>query len=480
MGFPARTRIHERLPFPRPVRPEEHLQRSARSLIVPEKIRGYFHWRQTRRGRGEEQPGPSPDRPPLVFLASAPSVRLPAEVKIPRTEPLPDRYTIEVKLDESPGLSEGTACRAFLVEQAVLDRLRTRAAPAVVCREGRTLTLRDAVTWGVRASVAIAAGVASAAVVDEQRVAVLALSNEVLLWDTLSDETITVAEARENKGLWGLTAIVGGCFAWGNNAGEVTIFDPATCAKRIVSQHPAAVTALAALPDGRLAVGHRDGAVWVDGSIYVVPNGDPIGAVAAVGGRVALFASGGAVRVWTPGEKQAEALPVLANGLIGLPDGRLVTAGPSGLTLWDLEKGAWRVLSDEPARAVVAVPGPRLIKTTDDESLWSWNLRTGQDRLLQPGQAESGFMEPLAGGAMRPFLNVGGELALGQLLDHRLLSEEFAVQQAVSAMPELEGRLTGKRIVLEAAIPPDSPNISDRAWVVVVVDGSGRRPGWKA
>lgn len=81
---------------------------------------------------------------------------------------------------------------------------------------------------------------------------------------------------------------------------------------------------------------------------------------------------------------------------------------------------------------------------------------------------------------MRPFLNVGDELALGQLLDHRLLSEEFAVQQTVSAMPELEGRLTGKRIVLEAAIPHGSPNISDGAWVVVVVDGSGRRSGFPA
>ena len=450
------------------------------SLIVPEKIRGYFHWRQTRRARGEEQPGPSPDRPPLVFLAGAPPVRLQADVQLPRNEPLPDRYIIEVKLHESPGLPQGTACRVFLVEQVVLDRLRNRAAPAVVCREGTTLTLRDAATWEVRASIAIAAGIGSAAVVDEKRVAVLASSDKVLLWDTLSGETTTIAEAREDRGVWGVTATADGRIAWGNAAGEVTVFDPATRAKRIHSQHPAAVTALAALPDGRLAAGHRDGTMWVDDSKYVVPNGDPIGAIAAVRDRVAFFASGGVVRVWTPGEKQAEALPVLANGLTSLPDGRLVTAGPSGLTLWDLEKGAWRVLSDGPARAVVAIPGPRLIKTADDDSLWSWHLRAGQDRLLQPGRAESGFVEPLAGGTMRPFLNVGDELALGQLLDHRLLSEEFAVQQTVSAMPELEGRLTGKRIVLEAAIPHGSPNISDGAWVVVVVDGSGRRSGFPA
>jgi hypothetical protein len=52
-----------------------------------------------------------------------------------------------------------------------------------------------------------------------------------------------------------------------------------------------------------------------------------------------------------------------------------------------------------------------------------------------------------------------------------LSSEEFGVQQAVSALPELEGRLEGERVFLQADIPPGSPNISAGAWVVVVVGG---------
>jgi hypothetical protein len=209
----------------------------------------------------------------------------------------------------------------------------------------------------------------------------------------------------------------------------------------------------------------------VDGSKWADRSGDPIGAVVAVArGRVAYNVSGGAVRLWTPGAERAEPSPIVATGLAGLPDGRLVSAGPAGLTLWDLERVGWQVLSDGPARAVLAAPGPRLIKVAEDDSVWAWNLQTGQDRLLQPGGGATGWVEPLAGGALLPSLAGEDELALGQILDHRLLSEEFSVQQRLSALPELEGRLVGDRIVLEANIPAASPNISDRAWVVVVLD----------
>src|SRR5580704_13604581 len=78
------------------------------------KIRGYFYWRQFQVERGEEQSGPSPDCPPLVFRGGSPPVPLKARVSIPGPGPLPDRYTVEVELLEP--IAAGTACRAFIFE----------------------------------------------------------------------------------------------------------------------------------------------------------------------------------------------------------------------------------------------------------------------------------------------------------------------------------------------------------------------------
>jgi hypothetical protein len=275
------------------------------NLATHEKIRGYFYWRQTRRARGEEHPGPSPDRPPLVFRGGSPPVPLQADVTIPKTEPLPGRYAIEVTLrEQGDPLPVGAACRAFLVEQDVLERLRARATPAIVCREGESLTLRDLVTGQVRASIRLGRGILSAAVLDEQRVAVR-LSSAVRLWDTVSGTLNTVAEPLAEKTSW-------------------------------------------ELPASAAAIQDRCGA--------------------------------------------------------------------------------------------------------------------------HLGQGDN---EPLAVGSLRPALGRKDDVALAQLLDHRLLSEDFAVQQPIAALPELEGRLAGNRIVLEANIPPGSPNISDRARVVVVMDAPG-------
>ena len=100
------------------------------SLLPREKIRGYFYWRQTCRKWGEEQKGPSVSRPPLVFCGGAPPKQLNARVTIPREDPLPDHYTIEVTFLEPIDLPfGGVPCRAFIVEQGVLDRLRARCAP---------------------------------------------------------------------------------------------------------------------------------------------------------------------------------------------------------------------------------------------------------------------------------------------------------------------------------------------------------------
>jgi WD40 repeat protein len=295
---------------------------------------------------------------------------------------------------------------------------------------------------------------------------------ELRVWNSVRGEMETWVECREEDGNWGLVVSANGEVAWGNGTGKVIALDLATDRKRIVQQHRSPVTCLAALPDGRLASGHVDGVVCVGDTTFTDPNRAPIGAIAAVGdGRIAFSTSDGKVRVWSPGSDQLDTLPGLVSSLASLPDGRLVTAGVDGLVLWDQAvPSGRRVLSDAPAQCVLAAPGPRLIKVAEDDSLWAWNLQTGTDRLLQGHESGTAFVEPLACGRLRPWLPAEDEAALAYLLDHRVLSEEFAVQQALSALPELEGRWHGDSITLEADIPPDSPNISSRAWVVVVID----------
>ena len=68
---------------------------------------------------------------------------------------------------------------------------------------------------------------------------------------------------------------------------------------------------------------------------------------------------------------------------------------------------------------------------------------------------------------------VEDEAALAHLLDHRVLSEEFEVQQALAALPDLEGVLRGPRITLEAEVPAGSPNISAGTWARSSRNGSG-------
>jgi hypothetical protein len=107
----------------------------------------------------------------------------------------------------------------------------------------------------------------------------------------------------------------------------------------------------------------------------------------------------------------------------------------------------------------------------EDGSWWVWDLQAGADRLLLPHEAGPTPVEPLACGQLRPSLPAGDEAAVAYLLDQRVLSEEFAVQQSLAAKAELEGRWERGRLTFEAEVPPDSPNISSRAWVVVVLDG---------
>jgi hypothetical protein len=440
------------------------------SLMTREKIRGYFLWRRTRRAHGLEHPGPSPDRPPLVFRGGSPPVRLQAQVTIPRSESLPGRYTITVRLDPRDAPPPGTACRAFLIEQGVLDRLRALATPAVVCREGTCVTVRDLCTGQVRAEIGKGRDVRAAAVLGEDQVVLQTLEGGLEVWNTVTGELATRLTPCPQDGNHGLVVSATGEVAWGNATGQVVALAPGTDEKRIVQRHPAPVVALTALPDGRLASAHADGVVCVGSKICVAPEGDPVGTLTAWGENgVAFTTPGGQVHVWSLDSDCLESLSGQASWLASLPDGRLAVAGTGGLTVWEVGSSVEHFLTDAPTRIILAAPGARLVKVAEDGSLWGWNLRTGTERLLQARQSGATFIDPLACGRLRPSLPGEEEAALSYLLDHRVLSEEFSTQQALSALPELEGQWQKNGITLDAEVPDDSPNISSRARVVVVL-----------
>jgi hypothetical protein len=97
------------------------------NFIVPEKLRGYFYWRQADRAR--QSAGSGEPLVPLVFRGGAPPQRLAASVIVPTEPDLPEEYAIQVGLlNPADHPHQPAPCRAFLVEQAVLARLRAQPA----------------------------------------------------------------------------------------------------------------------------------------------------------------------------------------------------------------------------------------------------------------------------------------------------------------------------------------------------------------
>ncbi len=161
-----------------------------------------------------------------------------------------------------------------------------------------------------------------------------------------------------------------------------------------------------------------------------------------------------------------------------LDENRVTFLTESGeVRLWDTASSELANIADtaDPVtfgRLVVSMGG-QVAWETGAVAVDEFDPVSGEKGNVHSAQEPGASPEPLAWGALRPSLPEEAALALEQLFDHRLLSEEFVIQQAVAGLAELEGRLQGNRIVLEANIPPGSPNISDRAWVVVVIDGVG-------
>jgi hypothetical protein len=111
--------------------PASYYNRLRACVRTEDKLRGFFHWLTVRDrhapARGEPAVRPGPLR--LVFSAERPEEALPADVQAGF---VPDdrggaAFGLAVQLRQHPGdpPRKKTACRAYLLEQAVLGRLRS-------------------------------------------------------------------------------------------------------------------------------------------------------------------------------------------------------------------------------------------------------------------------------------------------------------------------------------------------------------------
>jgi cytochrome c len=163
-------------------------------------------------------------------------------------------------------------------------------------------------------------------------------------------------------------------------------------AARIMRTHEGNVTAVAFLPEGRLATGGQDGrlAIWAADDATVPEWVDALHeapvAVIAVSGDGALLATGGwDGRIWLRRLDQAEGTSFDAhqgpvNGLGFLPDGRLASVGQ------DLRLRVWSASDEATLQGVVDLPSPPSSLAVTQTGLLAVASADGIVRLVHPEQ----------------------------------------------------------------------------------------------
>ena len=190
----------------------------------------------------------------------------------------------------------------------------------------------------------------------------------------------------------------------------------------------AAITALAVLPDGRLAGGAADGQVMIwdlaqagsTGAVELGRHGVTITALAVLAdGRVATGAADGRILIWDPaapgaGAEELGRHTTAVTALVPLPDRRLVSGAADGrVVLW--------TLSAEVSRPIVsrlqAEDGPAVTALAAVPDRWiAWGTGNGLLEVKDPSSDDSGFRRIESG-------HQGAAItALAELPDGRLAS----------------------------------------------------------
>jgi WD40 repeat protein len=505
--------------------PNSPLNRLRACARASDKLRGYFHWLASRkvseqeaasvsptRQRGEVgQPGnisaPSalalPPRPAYrVFRAGAPERPLAAEVAVTFVADKGGerRLTIQVRLKHSSDFPSGeVACRVYLLEAMILERLARRA-------QTHRLEHGTAVALSPRpgvSSVAQHRGAVHALVVLSDRcIASCGEDGEVRIWDPVTGRT--QAGAHHTGRVRALAVTPDKKLVSGGEDGLVQLWDSATRTAKTIARHRGWVGALAVLPDQGIASGGEDGIVqrwdahfdtvstvseegsWVESLCPVGrPYGSagrsagaqrdprlaalmfvPLAAAAAARCDVAIGCWDGSVRMapGSGGEVQSVTRhPQAVSKLRSLPDGRVVSAGDDGAVLLTNPSNAVTETIIQHSGAVLdlqVLPNGGVVSAGEDGRVQLWGPMTGPvtDIMQHPGEATTVALLPdgrIASGGSAGTIRVcgpqGGVVRQVAQLESRI--------SALAALPDgciASGDKNGVVQVTDpAAVPPN-------------------------
>ncbi len=431
--------------------PKSSLNRLRASTRPEDRLRGYFCWL----GFHQEQAGEAPprragSRPSFrVFRAGDPERPLPADLEVSL---LPDAGERRLALDfrlrdprDFPGRS--VACRAYLLDEVVLERLGQRLRARRMGNEKRGMETGPPPPPG---AVRVLAALPDGALVSWGE-------GEIRLSDADAGQARILA--RHAGPVAALAALADGRVASGDAGGTIRLWDLDTGAPRDVPAHPGPLAALAVLPDGRLASAGKDGRIrlWhpATGGSQTLDLRRAVVALAALpDGRLVSGDVSGMMQLWDPVTGAAETVGAPGRVRAVLPDGRvLIQEKEDRLRLWDPGTRAAQVMTlPEAGRVMAALPDGRL--ALGDEE--------GRVR----------FVPLPAGPGPRAAL-----VFLPALFRDDFLAEDYEAVRILSAIPELEGTVDarGHGRLARLAVPGGEPaatleDLCERLFFAVVLD----------
>jgi WD40 repeat protein/DNA-binding XRE family transcriptional regulator len=347
-----------------------------------------------------------------------------------------------------------------------------------------------------------------------------AYTTQVVLWDVLSGEMITIFSGESQEGVAGYNVGVGQIsfspdgkyLATANMDGVSTIWDVHTSSK-IMSLLPVETLPPKAIeysPDGRLLANGGDaGIVWVWDAkqgieLFSLELGGILHALSFSpdGNYLAAASEDGAIKVWDTVTGAVVSNPPRQSGMYDidfLADGRYATAGQDGTTrVWDPLTGQQVLLLSGPNSTVINVDGSpdgkRIVTGAYDGNMRIWDATQGKELMTIPAHmgivwevTHSPDGKRLASASVDRTVKVWdvstGALLLalsgGDEMSDGLISVAYSPDGKLLAAGNMAGRITiwdslsgeivtslsgHTTMVVDLAFSPDGKRLASAAW----------------